>query len=56
MTKIYTLMDEHQIRHIPITDKGRLCGIVNMLDVVRYRLEEIRIEAETLKSYIAGQG
>jgi CBS domain-containing protein len=55
MSKIYELMDEHQIRHIPITDNGRLCGIINMLDVVRYRLEEIRTEAETLKSYIAGQ-
>ena len=55
MGRIYELMDKHQIRHIPITDNGRLCGIVNMLDVVKYRLEEIRTEAETLKSYIAGQ-
>lgn len=55
MKKIYELMDAHQIRHVPITDNGELCGIISMLDVVKYRLEEIEAEAEALKDYVAGR-
>lgn len=55
MRKIYELMDAHQIRHVPITDNGELCGIINMLDVVKYRLGEIQVEAEALKDYVAGR-
>jgi CBS domain-containing protein len=55
LTKIYELMDKHQIRHVPITDHGRLCGIINILDVIRYRLAEIQQEAEALKDYVAGR-
>ena len=42
MSRIYELMDLHQIRHVPITQSGELCGIINMLDVVKYRLDEIK--------------
>jgi len=37
MSRIYELMDLHQIRHVPMTENGELCGIINMLDVVKYR-------------------
>ena len=55
LIKIYELMDNHQIRHVPITENGRLCGIINILDVIKYRLAEIQEEAEALKDYIAGR-
>ena len=54
LEEILNLMDTHQIRHVPITDDGNLCGIINMLDVVKYRLKEIQTEAEALKEYVAG--
>ena len=54
MSRIYELMDLHQIRHVPITQNGELCGIINMLDVVKYRLDEIKAEAEAMKDYIVG--
>jgi CBS domain-containing protein len=54
MSRIYELMDLHQIRHVPITQNGGLCGIINMLDVVKYRLDEIKAEAEAMKDYIVG--
>jgi CBS domain-containing protein len=38
LIKVYELMDKHQIRHVPITEYGGLCGIINILD-----------EAEALK-------
>ncbi|WP_306120889.1 MULTISPECIES: CBS domain-containing protein [unclassified Roseitalea] len=55
MKKIYELMDTHQIRHVPIIENGELCGIISMLDVVKYRLGEIEAEAEALKDYVAGR-
>jgi CBS domain-containing protein len=55
LSKIYELMDTHQIRHIPITRNSELCGIINILDVIKFRLAEIQQEAEALKNYIAGR-
>jgi CBS domain-containing protein len=55
LSKIYELMDGHQVRHVPITNKGELCGIINILDVIKYRLAEIQKEAEALKDYVAGR-
>lgn len=55
ITRVYELMDEHQVRHIPITDGGALCGMINTLDVVKYRLAEINAEAAAMKEYIAGR-
>jgi len=55
INKIYELMDAHQIRHVPITENGELCGIISILDVVKYRLAEIEAEAEALKDYVAGR-
>lgn len=55
MSRVYRLMDAHQIRHVPVTRDGALCGVISMLDVVKYRLGEIEAEAEALKQYVAGQ-
>lgn len=54
MSRVYELMDQHRIRHVPITRNGELCGIISMLDVVKYRLDEIKAEAEAMKDYIVG--
>jgi CBS domain-containing protein len=51
---VLRLMDERQIQYVPITKSGMLYGIINMLDLVKYRLNEIDAEAKALKSYIAG--
>jgi CBS domain-containing protein len=55
INSILELMHEHQIRHVPITENGELCGIINMLDLVRYRLDELDMEANALKDYVAGR-
>jgi CBS domain-containing protein len=56
LSNVLELMDTHQFRHVPIRDGHRLCGIINMLDVVKFRLQEIQCEAEALKAYVAGEG
>lgn len=52
---IYEMMDRHQIRHVPITCDGKLCGIVTLLDVVRYQLERTKAEADALIDYVSGR-
>jgi CBS domain-containing protein len=48
------LMDQHQIHYVPIPKAGQLCGIINMLDLVKYRLAEIEADANELKAYVTG--
>ena len=51
---VVRLMDEQQIQYIPITKDGALYGIINMLDLVKYRLSQIDAEAAALKAYVTG--
>ena len=48
-------MDGKQINYVPITRSGQLYGIINMLDLVKYRLSQIDAEAKALKAYVAGR-
>jgi hypothetical protein len=48
-------MDQPQIHYIPVTENGSFRGIINMLDLVKYRLAEIEMEAKALKDYVAGR-
>src|SRR5579872_6869307 len=48
------LMTERRIRHLPVIDEGRLCGIVSIGDVVKSRLDEVEYEASSMRSFIAG--
>jgi CBS domain-containing protein len=51
---VLRLMDDHQIQFVPITKDGFLYGIINMLDLVKYRLAQIDAEATALKAYVTG--
>jgi CBS domain-containing protein len=47
-------MTRHRIRHLPVVDNGRLCGIISIGDVVKHRLEELESETTAMRHYIAG--
>ena len=47
-------MTNRRIRHFPVVEDGRLCGIVSIGDVVKTRLDEVEYEARSLRSFIAG--
>lgn len=49
------LMTRHRIRHLPVLNEdGRLAGIVSLGDAVRYRLDELELEANVLRdAYVA---
>lgn len=54
LSTVFEVMDQHQIHYVPVTERGSLCGIINMLDLVKYRLAEIETEANALKTYFSG--
>lgn len=53
ITSVMNLMTERRIRHVPVADgEGRLAGLVSIGDVVKYRIDEIKDEAEHMRDYI----
>src|SRR5690606_10005837 len=51
--ELMRLMTERRIRHVPVTDTGDLVGIVSIGDVVKSRIDELQVEADTLHQYLA---
>ena len=48
------VMTEHRNRHVPVVERGALCGIVSIGDVVKSRLNELEMETAVLRdAYIA---
>ena len=45
-------MTDRRVRHLPVMREGRLSGIVSIGDLVKSRIAETVLEAETLKHYI----
>lgn len=46
------VMTQNRFRHLPVTEGGRLVGIVSIGDVVKRRIETVEREAEDMRSYI----
>ena len=56
VTDLMARMTKERIRHLPVLQDGRLCGIVSIGDVVKNRLEEIEYEAGQLREYVTTAG
>ena len=46
------LMTRRRIRHLPVCSGGELQGFISIGDLVKSRLDEVQLEAETMRSYI----
>ncbi|WP_416896811.1 MAG: CBS domain-containing protein [Minwuia sp.] len=46
------MMTENRVRHLPVTEGGRMVGLVSIGDVVKYRVEELESDAQALQEYI----
>jgi CBS domain-containing protein len=46
---VMNLMTHHRVRHMPVLRGGKLAGIVSIGDVVKYRLEDLELEANVLR-------
>ncbi len=47
------LMTAGRFRHLPVISNGRLCGLISIGDIVKWRLAEIESEHQALREYIA---
>lgn len=52
--QLMTEMTERRFRHVPVTEEGRLVGIVSIGDVVNARVRNLETEARQLTNYISG--
>ena len=41
--------------HLPVLEGGRLCGIISIGDLVKNRLEELELERNVLRDYVAAR-
>lgn len=48
------LLTEKRIRHLPILEDGRLCGMISIGDVVKAQHDEMAMENHYLKNYLHG--
>lgn len=53
LDEIMTLMTNKRIRHLPVTNSGKLVGVISIGDVVRRKIEQAEFEARALKDYIS---
>lgn len=49
--EVMSVMTRKRIRHLPVVSQNRLVGIVSIGDVVKCRLEEMRLEASVMRDY-----
>ncbi|HEX3538014.1 MAG TPA: CBS domain-containing protein [Stellaceae bacterium] len=54
VAELMSEMTNRRIRHFPVVEDGKLCGMISIGDVVKNRLDEIEFEASSLRSFIAG--
>ena len=47
-------MTKGRFRHMPVVEDGDMVGIITLGDVVKYRLEEVKMEKEALEGMIMG--
>ncbi len=54
MLSVYRLMIDNHVRHVPVTKDGEVCGLINILDCIGHRLDELESETSDLRKYVSG--
>ncbi|MGH9081431.1 MAG: CBS domain-containing protein [Acidimicrobiales bacterium] len=52
---IRQMMTDHRIRHVPVVENGRLCGIISIGDVVKSRIHDLEKDRNELMEYITAR-
>jgi CBS domain-containing protein len=52
MEFVMVCMTDKRVRHLPVMDEDRLCGIVSIGDVVLQRISALEAESQTMREYI----
>ena len=56
VTHALGLMTQRRVRHLPVLDGEKLCGMISIGDLVKARIEEAEQEAQELKAYVTAAG
>ena len=51
---IMAVMVSRHLRHVPVLKDDRFVSMVSIRDLLQLRLDEVRSEADAMRSYIAG--
>ena len=49
VSQLMKLMTEKRIRHVPVFENDELIGLISIGDVVKFRLEELQMEANVMR-------
>ena len=49
------LMTNRRLRHLPVRDGSNLAGIVSVGDILKYRLDEVELEARVMQDAVIAQ-
>jgi len=51
---VMAVMTRRRVRHLPVVEDDRICGIISIGDVLKNRLEELELETNVLRDvYLA---
>ena len=53
LNKAMEVVTENRIRHLPIFEGDKLCGMLSIVDLVKYRTLEVQAEADAMRQYIS---
>lgn len=48
------LMTEKKIRHLPVVEDGKVCGVISIGDVVKTIIATQKVEIDSLRDFIGG--
>lgn len=51
---VMSVMVEKNIRHLPVSDGGKIAGMLSIRDVIQTQVEKLSTEIHYLKDYISG--
>ncbi|MEM0946775.1 MAG: CBS domain-containing protein [Pseudomonadota bacterium] len=52
--EVLAKMTKGRFRHMPVVEDGKMVGLITLGDVVKYRLEEVKMEKDALEGMIMG--
>lgn len=52
LDELTALMTEERIRHLPVMDEGKLCGIITTGDILAFQVREQAFHIEHLHKYV----
>lgn len=52
VNEVMARMTQGRFRHMPVVKDGKLTGVISIGDVVKFKIAQVELEAEQMRSYI----